>query len=245
MDTAERKLIELYKLLSLARIQRNENRSDDEIQNQIRHLQNEIADLLNNCAGDDIVNIVVDPEECCPGTPGPPGPQGPQGEPGPEGPQGPQGETGAPGETGPQGPQGEPGVAGAQGPAGPEGPQGPSGVAGPPGPTGPQGPVGPQGPEGGSPYQTILINRDYTVVEYDEYVGVQATGPVKVTLLDDVPEGTHITVKLEMGPPIGNRKVTIKTQGSSLIDNSTSVVLQEPYEYITVLYRGGNWWIIG
>jgi hypothetical protein len=211
MDTAERKLVELYKLLSLARLQKNEGRSDEEIQTRILELQNDISNLLNS-TGDDIVNINVDPGECCPGPPGPEGPQGPQGE---------------PGEIGPMGPQGEPGHDGQ------------------PGPPGPEGPMGPQGPEGGSPYQTILINRDYTVVEYDEYVGVQATEPVTITLLDETPEGTHITVKLEMGPPIGNRKVTIKTEGSSLIDNSTSVVLQEPYEYITVLYRGGNWWIIG
>jgi hypothetical protein len=74
---------------------------------------------------------------------------------------------------------------------------------------------------------------------------VQSKNPVTVTLLDNPLEGSHVTIKLEMGSPIGNRKVTVKTQGGSFIDGALTKVLQEPYEYITVLFRGGDWHIIG
>jgi hypothetical protein len=44
-----------------------------------------------------------------------------------------------------------------------------------------------------------------------------------------------------MGSPIGNRKVTIVPSGSAKIDGQSAVILQNPYEYITVLYHKGNW----
>ena len=47
-----------------------------------------------------------------------------------------------------------------------------------------------------------------------------------------------------MGAPIGNKKVTIVPSGSATIDSQAAVILQNPYEYVTVLYHKGNWHII-
>jgi hypothetical protein len=55
-------------------------------------------------------------------------------------------------------------------------------------------------------------------------------------------------VKAEMGPPLGNRKITILPSedgdNTSYIDGNEGIVLQEPYESVRLICRGGNWWII-
>jgi hypothetical protein len=155
---------------------------------------------------------------------GPPGPTGPQGEPGPTGPQG------EPGPTGPTGPQGDPG---------------PTGPQGEPGPTGPQGPPGPSSPSESciNCSDNILIEKDYSVTDTDYYIGVKATKPLNVFLPLVPIEGKIYVIKLEMEPPVGNRKITLKGNGK-LIDGKSSVVLENAYESITVLFRTDGWNII-
>jgi hypothetical protein len=151
------------------------------------------------------------------GSAGPPGPPGPQGE------------------AGPPGPQGE---SGTEGPAGPQGEQGP---AGPPGPQGEQGPAGPSS-ECINCSDYILTEKDYSVKSTDYYIGVKVTKPANIILPSAPVEGKIYIVKLEMPPPVGNKKVTLKGNGK-LIDGQPSVVLENGYESITVLFRDG-WHII-
>lgn len=144
---------------------------------------------------------------------------------------------GPPGPEGPPGPQGEPG---------PQGPEGLQGAAGPKGPPGPKGDTGPQGPPGECVYEctAIVISEDYIATDADNYIGVNSKGPVTIVLPTDIEDCTEITVKLEMGPPIGNRKVTIVTSDDSTIDGLDEHVMTIPYESVTLFFRGGNWWII-
>lgn len=90
---------------------------------------------------------------------------------------------------------------------------------------------------------TKLISEDYTAIETDYYIGVNSNKAVKVTLPSTPQDGTELIIKVEMNSPIGSRKVTIKTSDGSLIDGISSIVLQQPYEVITVIYRT-NWFII-
>lgn len=124
---------------------------------------------------------------------------------------------------------------------------GPQGEPGPPGPQGEPGPPGPQGEPGpsssGDPiYNTILIDDDYIPCQEDAYIGVKSNKPVEILLPTNLIEGTLFVIKLEMGAPIGNRKVKITTD--TTIDGNTSVTLQNPYESISVLYRGNGWHIV-
>lgn len=48
-----------------------------------------------------------------------------------------------------------------------------------------------------------------------------------------------------MGPPIGTKKVTIIPSGASTIDGEAQIVLEAPYEYVQLLFRGGDWHVIG
>ena len=113
--------------------------------------------------------------------------------------------------------------------------------------TGSQGEPGPQGPKGECECEgctAVLISQDYTASESDGYIGVNSEGPVTITLPYDFENCTTITIKLEMGAPIGTRKVTLVPVDPSTIDGEDSYVMETPYEYVTVLIRAGNWYII-
>jgi hypothetical protein len=144
----------------------------------------------------------------------------------------------------PPGPQGE------QGPPGPPGPQGEIGPPGESGPQGEPGPAGPPGPPGdcGCECKRILVTEDYTAQVDDHYIGVDSTGPVTITLPADCSDSCEIIVKAEMGPPLGNRKITIvpPDDGSTiiLIDGKASYVIETPYESVRLICRDDNWWII-
>lgn len=141
------------------------------------------------------------------------------------------------GPTGPTGPQGEPGTAGPQGEPGPAGPQGEPGPAGPQGETGPTGPAGP----GGGLVNTVVVSENYTAQLTDYYIGVNADKPVTITLPEEAPDGTQYVIKLQMGSPIGNRKVTVKSDAT--LDSVSMVVLTNPYESFQVIYQG-SWHIL-
>jgi len=152
---------------------------------------------------------------------GPTGPQGEDGSTDPTREQGPQGIQGEIGNTGPQGIQGETGAQGIQGATGPQGIQGP---------TGPTGPSGTQGLG-----NTIIVSENYTAKLTDYYIGVDSQGPVTITLPDDAPKGTQYIIKLQMGAPIGTRKVTVKS--GTNIDNVGIIILTNPYEALQVLFQ--------
>lgn len=143
-------------------------------------------------------------------------------------------------------PPGPPGSAGPEGPPGPPGPPGPKGAKGPPGPPGPAGPAGPPGPPGPSvcSCNTILISYDYIATTDDCYIGVDSETPVTILLPEEDEDGHTLIIKLEMGPPVGNRKVTVSAMGNSTIDGDNDYVMETPYEVLRLLYRGMNWHII-
>lgn len=134
------------------------------------------------------------------------------------------------------GPIGPPGPAGPQGEPGIQGPQGLQGDTGSAGPQGEAGPIGPQGPSGAVSRNTVIVSGNYTALTTDYYIGVQAEGPVTITLPEDAPKGTEYIIKLQMGAPIGNRKVTVKS--GTNIDNVNMIILTNPYEALQVLFQG-------
>jgi hypothetical protein len=136
------------------------------------------------------------------------------------------GPPGLPGPTGPTGPTGE---TGATGPTGETGATGPTGEIGPTGPTGPEGPAAP------ATVNTVVISEDYTVQLTDYYIGVENEKPITITLPDDPPKGTQYIIKLQIGSPVGNRKVTVKS--NTQIDSVGMIVLTNPYESLEILFQ--------
>ena len=155
---------------------------------------------------------------------GPQGAQGPQGNTGPQGPMGPQGDTGI---QGPPGPQGEQGVTG---------PQGPQGIAGTPGPPGPSGTMSCILP-------AKIIAESYHVQPDDCYIGVINEKSIEIYLPQDPPKGKMLIIKAQQ-KQIGNKKIYIVTQNGDKIDDGDEVVLQSPYESITLIFND-SWHITG
>lgn len=222
MDPHERRLIELQQaLLNLA----NGRLIDPKI---LENAQLQLAGAkfpIDTGSGNDTIIINNQKEDCHECPPCPPGPPGPKGDPGSPGP---------PGEAGPPGPTGE---------KGDQGPPGERGEQGPPGERGPQGPPGPPG-ECSCKCKAILVSQDYTATLDDYYIGVISTGPTTITLPGNLESCLEIVVKAEMGPPLGNRKITVKASNGELIDGDSEYVIEVPYQSINLLYRGGGWHII-
>ncbi len=149
-----------------------------------------------------------------------------------------------PGATGATGPEGPAGATGATGPAGEGG--GASGATGATGPEGPPGPAGATGATGNCSCQCSarLVSQDYTARVDDYYIGVNSLRPTTITLPNNPPDCTEIIVKAEMGPPLGNRKVTVAAPAGSNIDGSSTYVIEVPYQSVNILSRGGTWHIV-
>ena len=146
-----------------------------------------------------------------------------------------------------------PGATGATGPAGATGATGPAGegggASGATGATGPEGPPGPAGATGATgncscQCSARLVSQDYVATVDDYYIGVNSLGPTTITLPNNPPDCTEIIVKAEMGPPLGNRKVTVAAPPGSNIDGSSTYVIEVPYQSVNVLSRGGTWHIV-
>jgi hypothetical protein len=185
MDSAERKLIELYNLI--AQYQRN---GDPSLETSIHSTRAEINTMLNTRSKGGNTIIKIDDRDtinhCKEGPPGPPGP---------------------PGEPGPPGPPGEPGVCTCK-------------------------------------CKSILVSEDYNATCDDYYIGVNSDEPVTITLPENCTDCCEIIVKAEMGPPLGNRKITITTSDGALIDGADDYIITVPYGKINVFCRGGDWYII-
>jgi hypothetical protein len=142
-----------------------------------------------------------------------------------------------------QGVQGTQGIQGIQGSGGEGGPTGSQGLQGFPGPIGPIGPPG----ECTCQCQAILVSEDYSADRDDYYIGVNSAGPTVIQLPCNSRDCDEIVVKAEMGPPLGNRKITIipcQDSTSCTIDGEDSYVIEVPYQAVNLIYRGGHWWII-
>jgi hypothetical protein len=137
-------------------------------------------------------------------------------------------------------PPGPPGFTGSQGDMGYTGSQGDMGY------TGSQGDIGYTGSQGDCECEcdAKVVSEDYTVQSSDYYVGVDADGPVTITLPCGLEECREIIIKAEMGPPLGNRKITIVTDGDCTIDDADQYVIEVPYQSVRLLSRGGQWRIV-
>lgn len=128
----------------------------------------------------------------------------------------------------------------------PPGPPGPPGESGPPGPPGEQGPPGPPGPIGicSCKCSTKLVTENYTATCNDYYIGVKSDVPVTISLPEECTDCCELIIKAEMGPPLGNRKVTVQATGASYIDGTDKYVIEVPYQSVNIICRDGDWHII-
>jgi hypothetical protein len=87
---------------------------------------------------------------------------------------------------------------------------------------------------------TIGVTSNYTATATDEYIGVNSTSLVTVTLPEGV-NGRQYTVKEERGS--GTGKVNVQGSSSEKIDGSSFKQLSANAS-LTVVFRAGQWRII-
>lgn len=145
-----------------------------------------------------------------------------------------------------QGTIGSQGIEGLQGLNGPTGLQGTQGLEG----NGTQGIQGIQGPSGGTQPVTNscilpakVISENYHIQPDDCYIGVLNQKSIEIYLPQNPPLGKMLIIKAQQ-KQIGNKKIYIVTQNGDKIDDGDEVVLQSPYESITLIFND-SWHITG
>ena len=104
-----------------------------------------------------------------------------------------------------------------------------------------KGDTGPKGDTVIPEYSVVLINDDYTISLDDYYVGVQCDKDIIITLPN--PAGyMQCVVKSEMGHSDFN--ITILTENAP-IDGNCMYILNQPYEFVVLIFREEKWLVIG
>jgi hypothetical protein len=94
---------------------------------------------------------------------------------------------------------------------------------------------------GTSVIDTVEITGDYTATATDEYIGVNSTSLVTVTLPTGITGRTYI-IKDEHGTGFG--KIKVQGTGGQNIDNNLSYTITIPNASISVVFSGSAWRII-
>lgn len=88
---------------------------------------------------------------------------------------------------------------------------------------------------------TTGVTVDYTATATDEYIGVDSTSLVVITLPTGI-DGRVYTIKDEHGAGFG--KINVVGTGGELIDNVSPYVISIPRASISVVFRAGGWRIM-
>lgn len=91
---------------------------------------------------------------------------------------------------------------------------------------------------------SISITGNYTATLENYYIGAKLTAPATLTLPLDPPDCIEYIIKLEFGPPVGTRKLTIVSSGANKIDDSSSIILTTPYQSVNLISHGTDWYLI-
>ena len=88
---------------------------------------------------------------------------------------------------------------------------------------------------------TVGVTADYTADAADEYIGVDSTSLVTITLPTGI-AGRVYTIKDEHGTGFG--KINVVGTGGELVDGVTPYVISIPHASISVVFRAGGWHIM-
>jgi hypothetical protein len=90
---------------------------------------------------------------------------------------------------------------------------------------------------------TKLITDDYVITLNDFYIGVNLEKSINMKLPENPTDGMYLIIKIEM-KNVDDKKLTITTEGKTLIDQNDFVELRYPNETISLISRNGKWNII-
>jgi len=90
---------------------------------------------------------------------------------------------------------------------------------------------------------TRLVNANYTATHDDFYLGVEASGPITITL-PECEDGKQYIIKSEMKPPILNRRIRIVGADGSKIDGYSDHTISVSHDCLWLIRHNGNWFIL-
>lgn len=79
---------------------------------------------------------------------------------------------------------------------------------------------------------------NYTATYDDEYIGVNSTGAVTISLPVGI-NGRVYYIKDEHGQ--GSGKITIQPASGEKIDNANNYIISVPYQCVSIVFRAGQW----
>jgi hypothetical protein len=88
---------------------------------------------------------------------------------------------------------------------------------------------------------TVVVTANYSASSTDEYIGVNSTSLVTITLPTGI-NGRVYTIKDEHGSGFG--KINVIGTGGQLVDGVTPYVITVPRQSISAVFRGGSWRLI-
>ncbi len=91
--------------------------------------------------------------------------------------------------------------------------------------------------------RTAVTTATFTATMSQYYLGVNYAGNVAIALPAGV-EGKQYNIKDESGLASYTRSITVTANGSQKIDGAATVVLNVPYQSVSLLFGGGNWFIL-
>jgi hypothetical protein len=87
---------------------------------------------------------------------------------------------------------------------------------------------------------TRLITTNYTATEDDFYIGVNASGPITITL-PECTDGKQYIIKSEMKPPILNRCIKITSCDGSKFDGYSDMSISVSHDCMWFIKHGNEW----
>lgn len=93
--------------------------------------------------------------------------------------------------------------------------------------------------------RTSTATSTYYATADEFYIGVASEKPVTIYLPAGCADGKIITIKAEMRPPLGSRKINIETIDGSKIDGYSDASVNVSHGYITLIRNNNEWYRIG
>ena len=90
---------------------------------------------------------------------------------------------------------------------------------------------------------TTLVQTNYIATTDDFYIGVDAKGPITITL-PECEDGKQYIIKSEMNPPISKRYIKIVSEDGSKFDGYTERLICVSHDCLWVIRRGAEWHVI-
>lgn len=93
-------------------------------------------------------------------------------------------------------------------------------------------------------HRTTTATTTHYATADEFYIGVASEKPVTIYLPADCADGKIITIKAEMRPPLGSRKIDIVTIDGSTIDGYSDASITVSHGVKTLIRNNKNWFII-